>query len=97
MNLALHYRRMTDDVGVLLCQKVKPAEGVLPVVLGKAAVLVLGECLEQQFADRGDFVSGQLGRGNSSKVRRRMIESPSRPGEWSGGAPVSVGDAAWNS
>jgi hypothetical protein len=43
VQLALDYGRVTDDGAIQFEQEVRPAQGVLPIVLGEATVLIGGK------------------------------------------------------
>jgi hypothetical protein len=60
MQRPFHDRGVTDDPAFNLDHEVCPAQGMLPVFLGEAAVLILGEGRPKQIPDLRDLSCAQL-------------------------------------
>ena len=73
VDVTIHDGRMANNLAILFGDEMRPADRVLPVVFRETAFLVALERGKEQRADRGDFVSRQLGGGGSPDVRGRIM------------------------
>lgn len=74
-NVAIHDGGMRHDSATILGEEVRSADGVLPVVVGEAAMLVEFERGEQQILDLRDLVCGEFVGGGGPDVRAAIMIS----------------------